>query len=296
MKCMCTTVLLSILWIPVAAAQTPAEKQATIAYLQALQLPSGGYMPTAAANPADRASAASLRATSSAVRAIKYLGGTIPNPDQTAKFVASCFDSINGGFGDTPSGKPDVATTAVGIMAAVELNMPLQNYRPAVVKYLEENAKSFEDIRIAAAGFEAIPDKTSRRDEWLAQVNKLHNADGIYGKGDGMARETGSAAVIVLRLGGEIDNRANVVRMLKSSQRPDGAFGKEGAKTSDLESTYRIMRGFMMMKEKPESVDACRGFIAKCRNADGGYGVAPGQASSASGTYFAAIVSHWLDS
>ena len=38
-----------------------------------------------------------------------------------------------------------------------------------------------------------------------------------------------------------------------------------------------------------------RAFVAKCRNDDGGYGVAPGLASTAGGTYFASIILHWLD-
>ena len=54
------------------------------------------------------------------------------------------------------------------------------------------------------------------------------------------------------------------------------------------------MRAFWMMKERPD-VAKLRDFIATCRNGDGGYGVAPGQPSSVSGTYFAAIVTHWLD-
>jgi hypothetical protein len=62
-----------------------------------------------------------------------------------------------------------------------------------------------------------------------------------------------------------------------------------------LESSYRIMRCFMMLKEKPADVDAFKGFIAKCRNRDGGYGVAPGQPSSVGATYFASIILHWLD-
>ena len=48
------------------------------------------------------------------------------------------------------------------------------------------------------------------------------------------------------------------------------------------------------MGEKPSSPDKVREFIAKCRNADGGYGVTAGQASSASGTYYAGIILHWL--
>ena len=37
-----------------------------------------------------------------------------------------------------------------------------------------------------------------------------------------------------------------------------------------------------------------KGFIAKCRNDDGGYGVTPGSPSTVSGTYYAAIVTYWL--
>ncbi|MGO9416384.1 MAG: prenyltransferase/squalene oxidase repeat-containing protein [Syntrophobacteraceae bacterium] len=48
------------------------------------------------------------------------------------------------------------------------------------------------------------------------------------------------------------------------------------------------------MKEKPDAAKL-RAFVAKCRNADGGYGVMPGQKSTGSGTYFAAIILHWLD-
>ena len=51
-----------------------------------------------------------------------------------------------------------------------------------------------------------------------------------------------------------------------------------------------------MLKEKPAEPDKLRAFIAKCRNADGGYAVAPGQPSTAGGTYFAGIILHWLDS
>jgi hypothetical protein len=37
-------------------------------------------------------------------------------------------------------------------------------------------------------------------------------------------------------------------------------------------------------------------FIAKCRNADGGYGVTPGAESSLGATYNAGILYHWLGS
>jgi hypothetical protein len=48
-----------------------------------------------------------------------------------------------------------------------------------------------------------------------------------------------------------------------------------------------------MLKAKPETAGVLA-FIDKCRNSDGGYGVAPGQPSSVSGTYFAGIIRHWL--
>ena len=70
-------------------------------------------------------------------------------------------------------------------------------------------------------------------------------------------------------------------------------FGKEKAEGSDLESTYRVMRAFHMLKERPDA-ERCRAFVAKCRNADGGYGVAPGQASAAGPTYYAASILGWL--
>ena len=54
------------------------------------------------------------------------------------------------------------------------------------------------------------------------------------------------------------------------------------------------MRCFVMLKARPDRVEDVRAFVAKCRNDDGGYGIAPGQPSSVSSTYFASIITHWL--
>ena len=75
--------------------------------------------------------------------------------------------------------------------------------------------------------------------------------------------------------------------------------GKEGARASDLESSYRTMRAVYMLSKtfktgKPDK-DRLREFIARCRNDDGGYGVAPGQPSAVGSTYYAGIILHWLD-
>ena len=207
----------------------------------------------------------------------------------------SCYDEGTGGFSDLPKGKPDVFTTAVGLMAVKELKLPAEKYSPASVKFLADNAKTFEEIRIAVAGLESIDAKSPKADEWIGAIRKLQNDDGAFGKGAGQARTSGGGAVALLRLGAKLDGQAKIVAILKDGQRLNGGYGKEDDEIgSDLETTYRVMRCFHMLKERPKSVEGIRSFVAKCRNEDGGYGVAPGQDSSISGTYYAAIILHWL--
>jgi prenyltransferase beta subunit len=276
-------------------AQTADEKKATISYLQGLQSSEGGFLAVAPDPKSNRINTPSLRATSSALRALKYFGGEATDKKVAAKFVASCFDKKSGGFTDHVGGRPDVAVTAIGLMAVVELKMPADDYIEPAVNYLGENAKNFDDIRIAVAGLEAVGKRAKQADDWLEQVRKLANEDGTFGKGDGKARDTGGSVVAILRLGGKVEHKDNVLKALKAGQRSDGAFGKDGTDKSDLESSYRVMRAFHMLKEKPADVDALRTFIAKCRSKDGGYGIGPGTESSVSSTYFAATILHWLD-
>jgi prenyltransferase beta subunit len=273
--------------------QTAEQRKATIEYLQALQTQDGGFLPARSKPGEETAAKPSLRATSSALRALKYFGGEPKDPAACGEFIRRCYDRTTGGFSDQVGGKPDIASTAIGIMAVIEAKLPADTFAPGVVKYLAANAKSFEDIRIAAAGLEAVKQHPKEADDWLAQIVKMRNADGSFGKGDGAARETGGATAAMLRLGAKLDQAATIIKTMKAGQRGDGGFGKANAKESDLESTYRVMRAFYMLKEKPDT-DMLRGFLAKCRNDDGGYGVAPGQTSSVSGTYFAAIILHWL--
>jgi hypothetical protein len=123
----------------------------------------------------------------------------------------------------------------------------------------------------------------------------MRNSGSTFGKGKGAARDTGSAVAAILRLGGKLEHPDRLIQAMKDGQRADGAFGKEDTKSSDLESSYRIIRSLHMLKTKPADPDRMRDFIAKCRNSDGGYSVAPGQLSSATGTYFATIILHWLE-
>ncbi len=268
----------------VALAQTADEKQATVAYLRSFEAKAGGFLPSA------KASTPSLRATSSALRALKYFGGSAANVEGAKRFILACYDSKTGGFADTPGGKPDVLVTAVGLMALVELKIPTEKYEKAAISFLMENAKEFEQIRMTAAGLEAIGKTCEKNKAWIAELIKQKNANGTYGEGKNVARATGGVVACILRLGGKAD--AGVIPALDTTQLDDGGFGIE---ESDLETSYRVMRTYHMLKAKPKRADDLRKFIAKCRNADGGYGLKPGQASNLGATYFAGIILHWLD-
>jgi prenyltransferase beta subunit len=273
----------------VRAQPTREQVKGTSAYLIKLKRDDGGFAPAAGVEKS------SLRATSSCLRAMRYFGFELPLEDKAKceKFVASCFDKGSGGFADAPGGKPDVTTTAVGLMAVVELKMPREPYEAPAVKYLGDNAKTFDEIRIAVAGLEAVAKKSPQAAAWTETVLKMANDDATFGKGDGQARDTGGATVALLRLGAKLDKKDAVLKALNAGQRKDGGFGKADAKTSDLESSYRVARCYHMLKEKPDAAKLAA-FVASCRNDDGGYGVAPGEKSSASGAYYAAIITHWL--
>ena len=280
-------------------AQTIEQKLATIRYVHALQdKGTGAFKATADAK------GTSLRATSSAVRTLKYLTGkttaeAVPNAAKTTAFVLACFDSKSGGFADSPGGKPDVAMTGVGVLASLELEIPRDKFAKAM-DYLKVNAQSFEDVRIGAAVVEAWGVKNCPFElDFLLKIAKAHGALSItIDPKDGGAREVGSYAAMMLRLdvqpGGD-QERMFIAERLRDGQRDDGGWGKKDEKVSDFETSYRVMRAFYLLKEKPKDIAKLREFIGKCRNKDCGYGVKPGEASSASGVYFATIIAKWLD-
>jgi prenyltransferase beta subunit len=281
---------LSLLFIALPLnAQSDSQKKATLAYLQKLQDDDGGFRADVRAKQSD------LMATTAAFRAVKYFGAAPRDPDACVAFVAKCFDKDSGGFASRPGGKAAYRPTAVGIMAVVDMKMAQEPYADAVVKYLDENSKTFEEIRLTAASFESLGKRPPHADAWLAEIAKLRNSDGTYGKDGGVARDTGGAVCAVLRLGGKVDQPDTVLRALNAGQRKDGGFGKAGAEGSDLETCYRVTRAFHMLKAKPQGAERLREFLSHCRNEDGGYGVAPGQPSNVGACYYAAIILHWLD-
>lgn len=186
-----------------------------------------------------------------------------------------------------------MTATAIGAMALVELKIPTAPYEAKLLRYLGARAKTFEEIRIAAAGLEALGKKPPEADGWLQQIGWERNVDGTFGS-PGDARATGGATVVVLRLGGKVEEPAKVLAALNAGQRKDGGFGKgEQDEPSDLDSTYRVLRCYHMLKAKPDAARVLA-FVDKCRNADGGYGVAPGKPSTVGATYNAGIIRHWL--
>lgn len=266
--------------------QTPEQKQ-TAAYLQKLQLPDGAFIPS------EGALKPTLRATSAAVRAFGYYNAKIPNPEGVAKFVGSCYDPATGGFSDEPMGKPGVFETAVGLMAVVELKMPIDQFTKAV-GYLVAKAKDFEQIRIGAAGLAAL--KTvppSAVKAWIPTILTGRNADGTFGQGDGQARDTASRLVTILRLGEQYEATDAVRQAIRNGQRPDGGYGKAG-EPSDLETTYRVLRACYMLKLLPKDLDQLRAYVASCRNDDGGYATIPKGKSSAAASYYAGIIQYWI--
>lgn len=257
----------------------------------------GGGFRLAPPGPKDAKPQPSLRATNGAVRALKYLGFPLLKAEREvhAKFVLSCYDPKTGAFAE-PGGKPDVTITAIGVMVAAELDIPHDKYAKAM-DYLKENAKTFEEVRIGAAAVEAwgVKECPFKLDEWHKIADDFGRLPARDQPKDGGARNTGSLTALVLRLGFELPAGHNVRGVFDQGQRDDGGWGKKGEKASDIETTYRVMRALMLLKEKPKDAAKLRAFLDSHRGADGGFATKPGDASSMSGAYYCAIVSKWLD-
>jgi pimeloyl-ACP methyl ester carboxylesterase/prenyltransferase beta subunit len=267
------------------SAQTPADMAQTAAWLAEFQNSDGGFTPIAGG-------ASTLGATSSAIRSLKYVGGSIRDVPGCIGFVKSCRDAASGGFAQIPGGKTDVSTTAIGLMALAELKVADDASTQAAIGYFSKNVKSFEEIRIAVAGLEAVEAKSPDFPAWIQQVEADRKPDGTWGEGAGRSRATGGAAVALLRMGVELEKKATVLAGLREGQRPDGGWA-DGDKPSDLGSSYRIMRCFFMLKEKPDDLDGLLRFVARHRQADGGYGQGASAPSDLSSTYYATIMTRW---
>lgn len=275
-------IAVSILSTAFAQSLSPDQRKASIAYVLSLQNADQGFRAGGAAGPS------SLGATNSCLRALKYFGA--PVGDRAGRFLAACRQD-SGAFAEAPGATPDVRSTAMGLMSAVEMGSPIKNDADGAIRaYFAKNAASLPDLYIAAAALDAAGLKTEKAAAWTAAFQASRNPDGTYGKNPG---DHTSAVVSLLRLGARLPDRAAAVKALRAAQQANGGFAVMGSQ-GDLSSSYRIMRALWMLKEKPDLAQL-RAFISRCRNADGGYGMQPGQPSAASPTYFAAILLHWAE-
>lgn len=287
--------LFALLLLPAfALAQTADEKKATLKFIDSLRDPETGAWAVSPPKDGEKLKP-SLRAVNGAVNALKFFGGEVTDKEKVTKFVLSCYDEKTGAFAE-PGDKPSVAMTSVGVLAATAVGIPKEKYKGAA-KYVMDNCKAFEDFRIGAAAFEALGVKTDE-DEFIRWMK-----EGVYTwstqGGDPeatAARGLASLAAMRLRLDanamtGEL--KKTYSEMIQKGQKADGGWGKYDAKTSDAETTYRVMRALMLMKEKPKDADGVTKFVASCRRKDGGYGVDAEAPSSMSGVYYAAKISEW---
>jgi dienelactone hydrolase len=266
-----------------ALAQTPAENAQTAAYAAAHQNKDGGF----AAKVGQKSS---LGATNSGLKVLLHVGGSVPDVLGCIKYVKSCRDS-SGGFAAEPGGKPDVMTTAIGLMAASELKIADPETVKGAIAYLGANAKTFEEVRMAIAGLEAARTPSPDFPRWLAQIKALREPDGTFGQGPKKAYATGGAAAAILRMGLKLENRDAIINAIKAGQRSEGGWSKDDA-PPDLGATYRVMRALYMLREKPD-VDRLLAFVKGFRQSDGSYASNPGGTGDLGGTYTATIITRW---
>jgi len=265
-------------------AQSAADFAQTAAYAAAQQNADGGFA-TSPGQPS------TLGATNTGLRVLDYVGGWVLDEPGCIRFVNSC-KSPGSGFAQRPGGKPDVVTTALGLMAAAELKIADKTMVDDAVAYFHANTKAFEEVRMSIAGLEAVGVKSPDFAHWAEQLEALRTPDGSFGEHAGKAFVTGGVAAAFLRMGMNVEKRDAVIATIKAGQRPDGAWSKDDG-PSDLSSSYRVMRALYMLKEKPDA-ERLTGYIARCRHADGSYSSTPEGPGSLGATYFATIILRWL--
>ena len=154
--------------LSLADAQSPSDFAATAAYAVAHQNADGGFAP-------QPGMPSTIGATSTALRVLDNVGGSVPDVDRCIQFVRLC--KVPGsGFTQSPGGNPDVITTAVGLMAAAELGVVDQAMIDDAVAYFGKNAKAFEEVRMAIAGLETIGANSPDFPRWLEQLEAMRAA------------------------------------------------------------------------------------------------------------------------
>ncbi|WP_254509527.1 prenyltransferase/squalene oxidase repeat-containing protein [Anatilimnocola floriformis] len=268
------------------------HSEAAASFLRTTQQPNGGFISDQL--KAGETAKPNLRTTRTAVRAFRLLGKEIPHREKVGAFLLACYDEKSGGFASEPGGKPDPISTSVGLMIAQELKLPTEKYLQRGLKFMDEQTQGFEQIRMVASSLEEFQVTVPSATKWVREMEAKKRANGSFGEGPAAARQTALFGVAIQRLGGNVEREATL-RILRSGQRADGGFGNDSPDPSDLESCYRILRLFHRLEALPERIHDLRGFIARCKKNDGGYGRTTSEPSSLHGTYYATIITSWLD-
>ena len=170
-----------------------AQSAADFAQTAAQQNADGGF----AASPGQPST---LGATNTGLRVLDYVGGSPLDEPGCIRFVNSC--KVPGsGFAQRPGGKPDVVTTAVGLMAAAELKIVDKAMIDDAVAYFGASAKAFDEVRMSIAGLEAAGARSPDFAHWAEQLEALRTPDGSFGEHPGKAFVTRGAAAAILRMG-----------------------------------------------------------------------------------------------
>jgi hypothetical protein len=131
----------------------------------------------------------------------------------------------SGGISDRPGGKPTVLSTAMGLMALGELGRMAaaslkkeQSTVDAAVRFVEKNARTIEEIRMALAGMEAVGVGPAKAKAWydlvLSRERPEPSSDSL--------RSIASALAIDQRLNREAPPVDELKTMLTDGQSADG--------------------------------------------------------------------------
>ena len=263
-------------------AQAPIDYAGVEKNIAALQNKDGGFGGSPGAE-------STLSTTQNAIRVLGFVAGSIPDPLKCIDFLHSCADPATGGFAQKPGGTPDIGTTAHALIAHGELHIGDKALIDGAVKFLGERAKAYEEVRIAAAGLEAVGVRPTPEvsDRWKEVLTAGRNPDGTWGQGASKAFDTGGRAAGLLRIGLEPGNREVIAQALIQAQQADGGWTTKEGSASDLGTSYRIVRALYMMNARPD-LAKLRGFIAKFRQPNGTFG-------DLGTSYTALVISRWAD-
>ena len=192
-------------------AQSLADFAQTAAYAAAHQNEDGGFA-------AEAGQPSTLGTTNTGLRVLDYAGGSVPDIAGCIRFVKSC-KVKDSGFAQTPRGKPDVVTTAIGLLAASELKIADRSMIDDALAYFSTNAKTFEEVRMSIAGLEGVGERSPDFPRWAEQLEGMRQPDGSFGEGAGKAFASGGAGASFLRMGMALDKREAVIAAIKAGQR-----------------------------------------------------------------------------